>query len=225
MLRLLLTFWLGMFGISDAFAAPFKYEFTGTVTRNDFPTSFPPTTSFFPYAIGDPIALTFTLQTNYPDTDPSSVRGQYYNPTGIYDIGPVLAVDIGGTGGFAIHQYLQVFNDYTDANGDTYDGLTFEVGEPQRGWQSRFLFRTSDLSVLDSDAIPTSIDPGDFEIATFQRLARPGERVGGGTIDAITDIPEPRTVALFGAALFLLATLRRRRNEAIPCIENARSFS
>jgi hypothetical protein len=224
MVRLLLALWLGMFGISVAFAAPVKYDFTGTVTRNDFPTTFPPTTSFFPYEIGERIALTFTLQTSYADADLSSRRGEYYNPTGIYDIGPVLAVDIGGTGGFAIHQYLQVFDNYTDVNGETYDGLTFEVGEPQRGWQSRFLFRTSDLSVLDSDAIPTSIDPGDFEIATFQRLGRPGERIGGGTIDAeILEIAEPATLAVLGMALFLLAALRRY--EAVSGVKSARSLS
>jgi hypothetical protein len=219
MVRFLLACWLGVLGIDAAQAAPVKYDFIGTVTHTNFGGS-----STFPYAVGDRIPVTFTLQTAYPDTDPSAQRGEFYNPTGIYGIGPVLAVDIGGTGGFAIHQYLQVFNDYTDANGDTYDGLTFVVGEPRLWDQSQFVFRTSDLSVLDSDAIPTSIDPTDFEITRFQRLARV-EKVGEGTLEAITDIPEPRTVALFGAALLLLAALRWRRNEAIPGRENARNLS
>lgn len=204
MVRLLLACWLGLLGINSAAAAPIKFDFVGTVTHTNFGGS-----SYFPYAVGDRIPVTFTLQTVYPDTDPSAQRGEYYNPTGIYDIGPVLAVDIGGTGGFAIHQYLQVFNDYTDANGDTYDGLTFVVGEPRLWDQSLFLFRTSDLSVLDSDAIPTSIDPADFEIATFQRLARV-EKVGEGTLAAVTDIPEPGAMALLGAALLGFIAFRRR---------------
>ncbi len=111
----------------------------------------------------------------------------------------MLAVDIGGTGGFAIHQYLQVFDNYTDATGQTYDGMTFEVGEPQRGWQSRFTFRTTDLDVLSSDAIPSTIDPAQFEIAVFDRLGRPLEIAAGGTIDAPTDIPEPGTLMLLRA--------------------------
>jgi hypothetical protein len=204
MVRLLLAFWLGMFGIGGAIAAPVKYEFTGTVTHNDL------SPSFFPHAVGDKIPVTFTLQTAYPDTDPSSLRGEYYNPTGIYDIGPVLAVEIGAAGGFAIHQYLQVFDNYTDANGDTYDGLTFEVGEPQRGVTSRFTFRTSDLSVLSSDDIPLAIDPGHFEIAAFDRVARPFEVTGGGTLAAVADIPEPGVMALLGAALLGFVALRRR---------------
>lgn len=205
MRRVLLAFWLGMFGIGGAAAAPVQYEFIGTVTRDDFGNS-----TYFPYDVGDRLAVSFTLQTDYPDGDPSAQRGEYYNRTGIYNIGPVLAVDIGGSGGFAIHQYLEVFNDYTDANGNTYDGLTFVVGRPQLGNQSRFLFQTSDLSVLDSDAIPDTIDPAAFEIATFERLARPGEIVGGGTLEAVTDIPAPGSLALFGAALLGLVALRRR---------------
>lgn len=199
MVRLLLAFWLGMLGVGGAIATPVKYEFTGTVTHNDL------SASFFPHAVGDKIPVTFTLQTAYPDTDPSSLRGEYYNPTGIYDIGPVLAVEIGAAGGFAIHQYLQVFDNYTDANGDTYDGLTFEVGEPQRGVTSRFTFRTSDLSVLSSDDIPLALDPGQFEIATFDRVARPFEVTGGGTLDALTNIPEPGSLALLASALLGLA--------------------
>lgn len=205
MIRLLLAVWLGLLGIGGALAAPVKYDFIGTVTHNDL------SASFFPHQVGDKIPVTFTLQTAYPDTDPSSLRGEYYNPTGIYDIGPVLAVEIGAAGGFAIHQYLQVFDNYTDANGDTYDGLTFEVGEPQRGFTARFTFRTSDLSVLSSDDIPLTIDPGEFEIATFDRIARPFEVKGGGTLAAVTDIPAPGTLTLFGAALVALAALRRRQ--------------
>ena len=189
-------------------ASQIRFHWHGHTQR--FSDVLPADSTFFPYAIGDKIRADLHAANQLPRHGLSSLRGEYYNPTGIYDIGPVLAVDIGGTGGFAIHQYLQVFNNYTDANGETYDGLTFEVGEPQRGWQSRFLFRTSDLSVLDSDAIPTDIDPGDFEIATFQRLARPGERVGGGTIDVVTNIPEPGTMALLGAALLGFVALRRR---------------
>jgi hypothetical protein len=204
MVRLLLAFWLGLLGIDGAAAAPVKYDFIGTVTHNDL------SPSFFPHAVGDKIPVTFTLQTAYPDTDPSSLRGEYYNPTGILDIGPVLAVEIGAAGGFAIHQYLQVFDNYTDANGDTYDGLTFEVGEPQRGVTSRFTFRTNDLSVLSSDDIPLTIDPGQFEIAEFDRVGRPFEVKGGGTLAAVADIPEPGAMALLGAALLGFVALRRR---------------
>jgi hypothetical protein len=204
MVRLFLACWLGLLGIDGAAAAPVKYDFIGRVTHNDL------SPSFFPHAVGDEIPVSFTLQTAYPDTDASARRGEYYNPTGIYDIGPVLAVDIGAAGGFAIHQYLQVFDNYTDANGDTYDGLTFYVGEPQRGTTSRFTFRTSDLSVLASDDIPLTIDPGQFEIATFDRVARPFEVTGGGTLAAVSDIPEPGATALLGAALLGLVVLGRR---------------
>ncbi len=74
MRRVLLTFWLGMFGLGGAAAAPVIYNFTGTLTHNEWPGN------SFPYAVGDTLALTFTLQTAYPDTDPSARRGEVLQP-------------------------------------------------------------------------------------------------------------------------------------------------
>jgi hypothetical protein len=204
MLRFALALGFAVFAIVPARAEPVTYNFIGTLTYNDGPAG------SFPYAIGDRLPLSFTLQTDYPDTDPSPARGQYYNSTGVPGIGPVLAVDIGGTGGFAPQQFLDVFNDYQDSDGNIYDWIRFSVLDPRFGGQSSFTFRTTDLSVLSSDDIPTFIDPGRFEETIFARPTQPFF-VAAGTIDEVAVIiPEPSALAIFGSALLGLMLLTRR---------------
>jgi hypothetical protein len=214
MMRFALVLGLAVFAITPARAAPVTYNFIGTLTYNDWPAG------TFPYAIGDRLALSFTLQTDYPDADPSPARGQYYNPTGISGIGPVLAVDIGGTGGFGAEQYLDVFNDYLWGDGITYDWIRFSVGEPRPGgWQSTFDFRTTDLSVLSSDEIPTFIDPDRFEETIFGR-GTPFFVAAGPIDEVVAVIPEPRALAILGSALLalMLVTRRWRRRAEPPVI-------
>ncbi len=205
MMRFVVALGFAALVLSPARAAPVTYNFIGTLTYNDGPAG------TFPYAIGDRLPLSFTLQTDYPDADPSPARGQYYNPTAIPGIGPVLAVDIGGTGGFGAEQYLDVYNDFLWGDGITYDWIRFSVGEPRPGgWQSTFDFRTTDLSVLSSDEIPAFIDPGRFEETIFGR-SRPLFSVAAGTIEEVAVIiPEPASITLFGAALLALMWLIRR---------------
>jgi hypothetical protein len=72
---------LAALAMAPAQAAPVTYNFIGTLTSNDGPPD------SFPYAIGERVPLSFTLQTDFPDGDPSPTRGQYYNPTGVPGIG------------------------------------------------------------------------------------------------------------------------------------------
>lgn len=187
-----------------ASAAPVSFNFTGTLTFISVPDG------SFPYAVGEQLALTYTLQTDYPDADPSASRGDYSNPTGIPGIGPVLAVDIGGTGGFGSIQYIEVFNDYANG-GAIYDGLIVTVGEPEDDWQSSMTLLTRDLSVLSSDAIPTFIDPAQFETTQFLRFGAPFDYVQGTVDGLVTDIPEPSTLTLFVAGLAGIVLWGRRR--------------
>lgn len=205
---------LAVLTMAPAQAAPVTYNFLGTLTSNDGPPG------SFPYAIGDRVPLSFTLETDYPDTDPSPARGQYYNPTGAPGIGPVLAVDIGGTGGFAIQQFLDVFNDFQDSDGNIYDWIRFSVLDPRFGGQSSFTFRTTDLSVLSSDDIPTFIDPSRFEETIFARQTQPFN-FAAGTIDEVAAvIAEPAALTIFGSALLalMLVTRRWRRKTEPPFI-------
>ena len=210
MLRFAIVLGLAVLGFTPARAVPVTYGFIGTLIEINGPDG------SFPYALGEQLTLTYTLQTEYPDADPSASRGDYSNPTGIPGIGPVLGVDIGGTGGFGSIQYIEVFNDYANG-GATYDGLIVTVGEPNDDWQSTFTLLTRDLSVLSSDAIPAAIDPARFETTQFLRFGAPPDYVRGTLDGLVTDIPEPGALAVFGTALLALVVLTRwRRRKPEP---------
>ena len=73
-------------------------------------------------------ALFYTLRDGIPDADPSASRSITGQPDELPASVPVLAVDIGGTGGYGSIQYVRkCFNDYANG-GAVYDGLIVTVG-------------------------------------------------------------------------------------------------
>lgn len=120
----------------------------------------------------------------------------------------VLALDIGGTGGNAMFQKMIVQN---DVNG--VDSIYIDAWQVLIGPRAEFLFSTTDLSVLTSNAIPDSIDPADFDIATFARRIRLDQDFAAWTLDSSTapvGVPQPASAALLLGGAFALAWARRR---------------
>ena len=188
-----------------AVAAPITYDFTGTVT-------FVGESMFhsFDVSVGDKIAITLTLDNAFPDTNPSPNIGQYATDFVTAPLkSPVLGVEVAGievTGQFG---FVTIQN---DDNG--IDAIHLSSGGPH-SFVTAMDFSTSNLSVLTSDAISLSIDPKDFDTATFMVDLLPTQESFSGTVDAqAAAVPEPATLVLLAAGLVGLAALPRIRRAA-----------
>jgi hypothetical protein len=200
---------LGLNAASPAAAAMVTYDWRGTVdvVEPGFPAG---------VTVGETIGLSLTIDTSFPDQDPAPNSGLYTNDT---QPGTplILSSDIGGDTHTGIFQTMTVLD---GANG--VDEIQIETGDPQTGQGFIITFSTPDLGVLASDAIPSTIDPADFETATFAvvRESALEEFLPGfsGTIDAQVPVPEPSTLELLATALvslagFGLVSSYRRRDE------------
>jgi hypothetical protein len=102
------------------------------------------------------------------------------------------------------------------------DSIEISSSSIHTGLGFDILFQTNHVGVLSSDAIPSSIDPGDFDIATFSvdRFSAFTDFLPsfGGTISAATKpVPEPNSLVMLASVLIGLAVIRKRsRGNRLP---------
>jgi hypothetical protein len=195
-----------------AAATPITYSWTGIVNRVD--PGVDPGVS-----VGQTIGISLTLDNTVSDDDPSSNSGSYSATPATPPL--VLGVDIGGDTNMGPFQSVTVLNDVggVDSIEISSSSIMTELGFD-------ILFQTNNLEALGSDAIPFSINPGDFQTATFSvdrgvpfSMFLPSF---GGTIGAAAvPVPEPGSLAVLVSGLLALAGIRGRRRSNTPGRKNS----
>ncbi len=191
--------------IGSADAAIIAYDWAGTVDVVDpgFPTG---------VTVGEKIEITLTLDNSLANQSTSADQGLYSSNPGTSPL--ILSADIGGNTGLGNFQTMQVFN-----NHQGLDEVQIQSGDEMTNIGFIITFKTDQLDTLSSTAIPLSIDPTEFETATFQVTRAPAFEMFLpsflGTIDAevpASVVPEPASFAILGTALLgfgFIARLRR----------------
>ena len=173
---------------TPAAANTITYNWLGIVDQSDLSAN--PS-----FTVGEKIKISLTLDDVIPDTAPSLEIGQYdadiFNPPVL-----VLAANIGGIADTGTFQFAQVFNGH---NGT--DAFSVDSGGPTIGNVFSIDFSTSDLGVLTSDALPLSINPGDFDTASFSVYGDGPPGFSGRIISSVGTVPLPGSAFMLVSAL------------------------
>jgi hypothetical protein len=215
MIRLILIYWLTVFLAGSANAAPVRYDFVATITGLAQPRD------FFPFTVGDKVIAGFTVDSSFPDANPSPHVGDYGFATGVVAPSGLIGFHIGQiNANWGQFQYFNVYNDYTVLDSDgvsrIFDGLEFIGGGPLQP-SLHILFRSANLNALSSDRLDQPIDPSLFDVATFNWDIFLDLFYVTGTFDEIapasTEVQEPGAFVLLAAMLFSwLLLLRTNKN-------------
>jgi hypothetical protein len=184
----------------------------GTITYNWFgivDTIAPGTTP--DVADGDTLKISLTLGDGVSDGNPSPEVGNYF----AFNSSPnvlVLAVDIGGRTDTGMVHEATVFNDH---NGK--DAFSVSGSSPHIGIIFQFDFSTSDLGVLNSDALPLSLIPEDFDTARFTIFQHGGPPLFSGRL--VTTTPLPGSIGLLASGLMGLVGMGWWKSRRLRTIE------
>jgi len=186
-----------------ASVTPITFNWTGMVDRVD--PGFDPGVT-----VGQTIGISLTLDGSFIDADSSADRGSYNADPGTPPL--VLSANIGGDTGVGFFQSVTVL-----AGAGGVNSIEINSSSPGTGLGFDILFQTNNAGVVGSDTIPLSIDPGDFQIATFSVDRFPALEMFlpsfGGTISAASvPVPEPGSLFVLMAGLLGLAGIRTHRS-------------
>jgi hypothetical protein len=192
-----MVFVLSVLAALPAQAELVSYSFISTITGVGDPYD------RFDFEVGDKVIAGFTVDTSYPDANPTPGGGSYGVMTGRTDPSALVAFYVDGSNaGWGRYQEF--------VTGPR--GLFFEAAGPQAPYL-RFEFRSSENIFVD-ERLGQPIDPALFDLAEFDLHVTFSSFYVTGTFDAIapvTTVPEPGSVALLGAALFGFTFWSRRR--------------
>jgi|AraplaMF_Col_mMF_1032025.scaffolds.fasta_scaffold00087_51 hypothetical protein len=183
----LVTLSLGLGTIATpAAASTITYNWYGIVEIDHYPG----------VTLSENIKISVTLNDAVPDTNPSPEIGQY--DTQIWPPVLVVAASVGPSTAVGEFQTGTIFNDH---NG--IDAFSIGTGSLHIGNVLSFNFSTSNLSALTSDALPLSLNPDDFDVATFSVLGYGGPEgpVGFSGRVVLAPTPLPGSVGMLISAL------------------------
>jgi hypothetical protein len=217
MIRLILVCWFAAFQAGNAMAAPIRYDFIATITGLAQPRD------FFPFTVGDKVIAGFTVNSSFPDANPSPHVGDYGFATGVVAPSGLIGFHIGSiAANWGQFQYFNVYNDYTIIDSDgisrTSDGIEFIGGGPHQP-SLQFSFKSSNPNALSSDRLDQHINPGLFDVATFNWDIFLDLFYVTGTFDQLppTEVPEPGAFVLL-AAMLLAWLLLLSRNQYLRVV-------
>jgi len=196
-----------------ALASPITFHFGGIVTSVD-----PLLTGTF--TVGDPISDILTVDTAAADTAPGPTVGMYQYISFQLQFGSYVASSLPG-----VNSIVSVFN---EPSFDLFQALSAfsAVGAPVNGLtlvSGATTLLDSTHMVFNSDALPTSLNLGSFDIAdtSLSFCATPGDpgncnthlqQVFGSitSLSVTSSVREPATLTLLGLGLAALGWSRRQ---------------
>jgi len=208
MLVVLLACVLAMVSTS-ASAAPITVNWTGTVTATGVAGS---------VDIGDTISGYYTYD------DGTTVTTSVYNPaadSNTFVTNHDSYFSVNGFSGYTTGNNIAVFNDFSVSTGDQFD--TRGYGAPYFGdtiggfsvTQIFVRFNDSTATALDTSALPSFLDPADFDNNLKSRIDGPGIQfqIDDFSFSEASTVPVPAAAWLFGSGLLgLIGVARRKTN-------------
>ena len=181
-------------GASASYATPVTYDFTGRVNA----------LSNQPVTVGQLVPIEVTVDAAYPASNSKPGVTQYLG--GFTGPSPVLSATMDGVN--VMGEVSSMAVDY----GASGSAITISSGTPLTDAGFSLSFMTDKADVLTNGAVPLTIDPGEFQSATFRRTVAFNYVYYAGTIDppAAETVPSPGAAPLLATGLVLLAVARRR---------------